>query len=132
MKMVGGKVYLKEGVVPHIFECQGRQKTENQNRKVAARKRKILEILQDKENISENSAQLTVSPEDEIVGTSQSESPVKDIGIQVLIPRRSVALQTSIIPRKADVGCNTDNAPQQNNSPSSAAASLSSDEDQDC
>lgn len=47
------------------------------------------------------------------------------------MPRRSVALQTSIIPPKADVGCNTDNAPHQNNSPSSAAASLSSDEDQD-
>lgn len=52
MRMVGGKAYIKEGVVPHIFECQGRQKTENQKRKVVARKRKILEILQDKENFS--------------------------------------------------------------------------------
>lgn len=52
MQMMGGKAFLKEGVVPHIFECQGRIQPFNDNRQVVARKRKIQEILQDKENIS--------------------------------------------------------------------------------
>lgn len=52
VKMMGGKTILKEGVVPHKFECQGRLQPLSVNRMVMARKRKIQEILQDKENFS--------------------------------------------------------------------------------
>lgn len=48
---MGGKVSLKEGVVPHKFDCQGRLAQVSENRLRVARKRKIQEILQDKENI---------------------------------------------------------------------------------
>ena len=49
--MMGRKAKLKEFVVPHKFECQGIQETHNQNRRVSSRKRKILEVLEDQENI---------------------------------------------------------------------------------
>lgn len=49
--MMGGKIVLNKGVVPHKFECQGRLLPQNENRATLARKRKIREILQEKENI---------------------------------------------------------------------------------
>ena len=50
-----------------------------------------------------------------------------------VIVQMLATLQTSFVSLKADVGCNTEKSVlDQNNSPSPPAASLSSDEDQDC
>ena len=46
---MGGRAKLKPGVLPHIFECQGRGLEEK--RITLQRKRKILEILNNKENV---------------------------------------------------------------------------------
>lgn len=40
LKMMGGKVIFKEGVVPHKLECQGRLQPVKENRLVMARNRK--------------------------------------------------------------------------------------------
>lgn len=50
--MMGGKPVLKEGVVPHKFQCQGKLQPVSENRATLARKRKVQEILQDEVNIS--------------------------------------------------------------------------------
>lgn len=47
---MGGRARLKPGVVPHLFDCQGRGVTANNNRISLQRKRKIQEILTNKEN----------------------------------------------------------------------------------
>lgn len=81
---MGGKAVLKEGVVPHKFVCQGRLQPVNENRMVMARKRKIQEILQDKQYISKNLSTLSSNDthrEDTQVVTSV-EPPVQHEGLQ--------------------------------------------------
>lgn len=52
--MMGGPIKLKAGVLPHIFECQGRVTPYNEDRDQFQRKRKIMDILSSKENLMES------------------------------------------------------------------------------
>ncbi|KAK3884759.1 hypothetical protein Pcinc_010998 [Petrolisthes cinctipes] len=73
---------------------------------------------------------------EETEGVSLFEPPVQHKGLQVLMPRRSVATQTNFVSLRVDVGCNTEileaEVTHKNNPPFSPDVLLSSDEEEDC
>ncbi|KAK4325730.1 hypothetical protein Pmani_003673 [Petrolisthes manimaculis] len=117
---MGGNAKLKPGVLPHIFCSQGRGVTANNKGRSLQRKRKIQEILTNKENYDPGTA-ATATEENHEDGDNMStlsektpddnpthskRPPTRNIGIQVQAYQASKGIQVRLVPRPINAASN--------------------------
>ncbi|KAK4295095.1 hypothetical protein Pmani_032327 [Petrolisthes manimaculis] len=156
MITMGGYAKLKPGVLPHIFRSEGRRVTVTANNKGRSRqrKRKIQEILTNKENNTiGTSATATATEENNEDGdnlstlsektegdnsTHSKQSPIRNIGIQVKASQASKSIQVRLVPGPINTASNINLQQSTSSSETSQQEDTEdtddsdSDSDQDC
>ncbi|KAK3885980.1 hypothetical protein Pcinc_009839 [Petrolisthes cinctipes] len=100
--MVGGNIKLKAGVLPHKFECQGRNTSLSHNRAALKRKMILQEILTDQENQIPIAGD-AVSPMDGVMDMSEgnpgedSNRHSGDLGLIEKASTRDCGLQVVLV-----------------------------------
>ncbi|CAH1114846.1 unnamed protein product [Psylliodes chrysocephalus] len=113
-KLVGGNIYLKEHVVPHIFQCKTGRKRPSEEKEFEASAKKARQNIVESllmDNASENITDENVLRKNTFEKCTQTQvTEVKNFGAQVLIRPyyRSKLIQTEELyfkPQAVSVAC---------------------------